>query len=222
MQRTKNWQVLKFGFVSLAIAGLSACPTVRQRALSNQAPAPAIPVAQTAIAPSEVRPAEPQAVSFEVCADLPDWQRPDMDTQKSTLTENPRYGGELEAEPLKSLFDKFWNESIITFTTYGLSARMEPVNMSGLWTVIDDIGTCYEGDRAEAINQQQWAEVWLIGHRVVSVDRFEDQYQLTVEPTARGFQAVHFERFETDETLPMIVVEAGGEAIAYASGDWSE
>ena len=219
MYKIKTWHAVQLGMVS-AIIGLSGCPQGRQPALSNQAPTSAIPVAQTAIAPAPKVDLEPQTVNFQVCSNLPDWERPDLETQTEALTSNPRYSEGLDVEPLQSLAAKFWNESIITFTTYGLSARTEPVYLSGVWTAIDAMDPCYEGDRPEAINQGQLGEIWLIGHRIVTIEWSVDHYQVVVEPTQKGLQAIQFARLETNEMLPIIVVEADGTEITVASGDW--
>lgn len=219
MHKIKTWHTIQLGIIS-TIIGLSGCPQGRQSALSNQTPPSAIPIAQTAIAPGSPINTESQPVSFEVCSNLPDWERPDLDAQTETLTSNPRYSDSLDVEPLQSLSEKFWHESIITFTTYGLSARTEPVNLSGVWTVIDAMDPCYEGDRPEAINQGQLGEIWLIGHRIITIEWLGDQYKVVVEPTQKGLQAIQFDRLEASETLPITVVEADGTEVTVASGDW--
>ncbi|MEL7315070.1 MAG: hypothetical protein AAFN08_08975 [Cyanobacteria bacterium J06559_3] len=220
MYKIKTWHAIQLGMIS-TIVGLSGCPQGRQSALSNQTPpSPAIPVAQSAIAPAPAIDTASQTVNFEVCSDLPDWERPDLDTQTETLTSNPRYSDSLDVEPLQGLAEKFWNESIITFTTYGLSARTEPINLSGVWTAIDAMEPCYQGDRPEAINQGQLGEIWLIGHRIIAIEWSGDQYQVVVEPTQKGLQAIQFDRLETNETLPIVVVETDGTEVTVASGDW--
>lgn len=212
---------MKLGVMGIAILGLSGCPEAPPAILSNQASSSTIPVSQTAIAPMPGAETETQVVSFDVCSDLPDWERPDPDIQRTTLTSNPRYSnGLLDEEPLHSLSEKFWNESIITFTTYGLSARTEPIYLSGIWTAVEALDPCYEGDRPEAINQGQLAEVWLIGHRVVTIEWSGDQYQIVVEPTQQGLQSIQFQRLEANETLPIVVIETNGAEVAFASGDW--
>lgn len=220
MHKTRTWHRFQLVILGLVTLSLSGCPQAQHAAFSNQATSPVMPVSQAAIAPSTLVETEHQVVAFDVCSNIPDWERPDWATQMATLESNPRYSGGLDEEPLQSLSEKFWNESVITFTTYGLSARTEPIYFSGVWTAIEAMDTCYEGDRPDAINQGQLAEVWLIGHRIVSIEWSGDQYQITVEPTSQGLQSVQFERLEALETLPIMVVETDGTEVAFASGDW--
>ena len=219
MYKTITRRTVRLSVMGLAAFSLSGCPGVQPSSLSSQGSS-VIPVSQAAVTSPSVVDAEPKAVSFEVCSHLPDWERPDWDTQMATLESNPRYRGALNEEPLKSLSEKFWTESVITFTTYGLSARTEPIFFSGIWTAIDAMDTCYQGDRPDAINQGQLAEMWLIGHRIVSIEWSGDHYQITVEPTPQGLQSVQFERLENQETLPILIVETDGTEVAFASGDW--
>jgi hypothetical protein len=187
---------------------------------SQSADSKVIPVVQSessAIALAEI---PPQAVEFEVCSSLPDWQRPELAGQLAELNNNPRYGEALQEAPLQELFDKFWHESVITFTTYGLSARTEPIYLSGVWTAIAAMDACYEGERPEAINQGQLAEMWLFGHQITDMVWTGTEYQVTVESSAQGLQFVQFERFESAETLPLVVIEANGDKLTVASGDW--
>jgi len=219
MQRRKYWQELRLGVLGWGLVGLSGC---LQTAPSEPpvATPQTIPIAQTEPAPTALANPEPRSVSFHVCGNITDWERPDWEEQTAELASNPRYADGLETEPLKSLFDKFWTESVITFTTYGLSARVEPIYLSGVWTVIDAMDACYSGDRPDAIVQGEMAEMWLIGHRVVDMTWSGDQYQVTVEPTVQGLQFVQFERLETSNTLPIVVLAVDGTEVTVASGDW--
>jgi hypothetical protein len=220
MRKTPIWPILKLGAWGLGVLALGGCPDSSQTLLSQASDANVIPVVQsksTAIALAEM---PPQSVEFEVCSHLPEWQRPDLEGQLAELANNPRYGEALNEEPLKELFDKFWQESVITFTTYGLSARTEPIYLSGVWTAIAEMDACYQGDRPEAINQGQLAEMWLIGHQVTDMVWTGTEYQVMVESSSQGLQFVQFERFESADTLPVVVIEANGEEITVASGDW--
>ncbi|HEY9888068.1 MAG TPA: hypothetical protein V6D02_06680 [Candidatus Obscuribacterales bacterium] len=220
MQRKFSWQNISLGIVGVGITGLLGCP---QLVAGNSAPASdpeAVTVIQANAPETAIADFTPRTVAFEVCGEIPDWQRPTLADQTRTLTQNPRYGSALEEEPLKSLFDKFWQESIITFTTYGLSARTEPIELSGIGTGIDAMEACYGGDRPEAINQGTLGEVWLMGHRMVAMTWTGTEYLVTVENTDAGLQFVQFERFEAATSLPLIVVASDGREVAVASGDW--
>lgn len=175
---------------------------------------------QSIAVPNPIADIGSQPVRFEVCGNLPDWERPDLRTQEIELANNPRYNNGLDEEPLKSLFDKFWTKSIITFTSYGLSARIEPIYLSGIWTAINAMEACYEGDRPNAINVGHLAEMWLIKYQVISMDWTGDHYAVTVEPTSRGLQFIQFERFEENDFLPLLVTKEDGMEVMTIPGDW--
>lgn len=164
--------------------------------------------------------AAPQAIAFEVCSHLPDWERPSWDTQTAELSNNPRYGNEVQSEPLSSLFEQFWNGSAIAFTTYGLSARMEPTYLSGAWTAMDAMEQCYGGGKPDAINQGQMAELWLMGHVVQDLQWSGDRYEISLEPTSAGLQVVQFERLEAHDALPIVGLAPDGTEIPVVRGDW--
>jgi len=222
MQRMNAWSTVGRILVMLGAVGLSGCPQVPPLAATQSAPEAAIPVKQNAATDTAIADYPPAVVSYEVCGEIADWERLSLAEQTSALMENPRYGAELETEPLQELFEKFWNESLITFTTYGLSARTEPVELSGVWTGIDAMSACYEGDRPTAINAGELAEMWLIGYQVVDFVWTGDRYQITVEPTTTGLRFIQFERLEAEAALPLVVLETNGAELTVASGDWSE
>lgn len=161
-----------------------------------------------------------QSVPFEVCANLPAWERSPEAVHFKELQAMPRYGSALNDEPLKSLLKEFWGHQVISFTTYGLSARTEPLYFSGVWTALEESDSCYNGDQPEQINAGSLAEVWLINHRLVDLHWADGHYTLTVEPTDRGLQVVQFSRQETAPTLALNVVTPEGRAIEPFSGDW--
>ncbi|MGD1941292.1 MAG: hypothetical protein ACFB0G_08255 [Leptolyngbyaceae cyanobacterium] len=214
------WQRLSLGALSLGTLGLLGCPAGSQLSLSQSPDPTMMPVVQSEGTETAIAEQPPQPVEFAVCGEIPDWERLSLAEQTAALTQQPRYGEAITSEPLKSLFDKFWQQSVISFTTYGLSARTEPIYLSGVWTGIDAMENCYEGDRPEAINQGELAELWLIGHQVVDITWADEAYQVTVDTTTTGLQFVQFDRLETGETLPLVVIESDGGQVAVASGDW--
>lgn len=160
------------------------------------------------------------ALPVEVCLDLPDWQRPSQQTQQKHLQTMPQYGAALLSEPLLSVAKDWWSHEIFSFTTYGLSARTDPLYLSGLWTVVDQTWPCYEGNQPESINRGNLAEVWLMHHRLVEVQWQQDQYVMTVEPAESGLQLVQFPRQEQQASLPLTLVTITGENLSVMSGDW--
>lgn len=160
------------------------------------------------------------ALPVDVCLDLPDWQRPSTQTQQKHLRTVAQYGAALQSEPLLSVAKDWWSHEVFSFTTYGLSARTDPLYLSGLWTVVDQTWACYEGTQPEAINQGQVAEVWLMHHRLVGVQWQQDQYVMTVEPAETGLQLVQFPRQEQGPSLPITLMTLAGDTLAVMSGDW--
>ncbi len=214
-----SWPTVGTLGLILSSLGLAGCPLSRSLADAVPSVQEAIPLAQPTSTETAIANSPPQTVPHEICGAMPDWERLSLEDQTAALMANPRYGEALETEPLKSLFEKFWNESLITFTTYGLSARTEPVYLSGVWTEIDAMSACYEGDRPAAINAGTLAEMWLIGYQIVEFVWTGETYQVTVEPTT-GLRFIQFERLEDEDTLSMVVLESDGDPLTVASGDW--
>ena len=160
------------------------------------------------------------AISYEVCADVESWQRPSEAAQAKRLSENARYGEALQTSSLKVASDQFWDHSVVSFTTYGLSARMEPENLSGVWTAADEMTSCYAPEDAAAINAGGLAETWLLNHRISGLEWTGDRYLMTVEPAPSGLQVVHFDRADELAQLPLDVVNTDGQMVSVMSGDW--
>lgn len=222
MQTMISWSKIGLTLLALGTLGLSGCPQSASLGDAQPSAEMAIPVRQTKSLDTAIADYPPTSVSYEVCGELPNWERLSLAEQTAALRENPRYGADLATAPLKGLFEKFWHESLITFTTYGLSARTEPVYLSGVWTGIEAMSACYEGDRPAAINAGELAEMWLIGYRLVDIVWTGERYEVTVEPTSTGLRFIQFERVEAQEALPVAVIHPNGEELAVASGDWAE
>ncbi|MEM8505477.1 MAG: hypothetical protein AAF716_20280 [Cyanobacteria bacterium P01_D01_bin.1] len=180
----------------------------------------------TADTSSEALSAETTDVEFEICAAVDSWQRPSDAEQAKQLGEDSRYATALDSDDsensLKMASSQFWDHQVISFTTYGLSARMEPVNLSGLWTVEDQLLGCYEPEATMAINEGDRAEAWLLNQQITSLEWDGTSYVMTVEPSSTGMQVVQFNRMDSSASLPLTVVTDSGLAIEVASGDWQE
>ncbi|MEM6837918.1 MAG: hypothetical protein AAF609_13800 [Cyanobacteria bacterium P01_C01_bin.120] len=224
MQRFFSWSKVGWAVFVSGTMSLGGCPAtvpLSDAQMTRESTMPStIPASQTESAEAAIANFPPQAVAYEICGDLAHWQRSSLAEQTTALAENPRYGASLTADPLSSLFDKFWQESLITFTTYGLSARTEPIYLSGVWTGIEAMSACYEGDRPAAINAGELGEIWLIGYEIVDFSWTGEAYQLTVEPRPAGLKFVQFERLESGEQLPILVQALDGRELTVASGDW--
>ena len=167
---------------------------------------------------------ELEAVAFEVCAAVDTWQRPSQSEQAKRLSQDTRYAEALNTNslesPIKAASSQFWDHSIISFTTYGLSARMEPVNLAGLWSVEEQLWDCYDPEVTVAINEGDRAETWLLNQKITSLQWDGSFYVMTVEPVSVGMQVVQFERVDSLETLPLTAVSASGQPIEVMSGNW--
>ena len=162
-----------------------------------------------------------QTISYSICSDLQAWQRPTTQEQQHKLATDPRYEEALEEEPLKAMSQTFWQHEILSFSTYALSARVEPMNFAGLWSVADQVWeACYTAETGEQISQGELAEAWLINHRVVGIEWQNDQYEITVQPASSGLQVVQFERLDSESELSLSVVRTNGQPVEVVSGDW--
>ncbi|MGF1566619.1 MAG: hypothetical protein ACFCVD_00850 [Nodosilinea sp.] len=211
---------LATGSLGALIIGLTS-PTWGQLARSQPSTQPAASpsptLAQSRTTATEETPVE---LAAEVCVSLPDWQRPSEQDQAKQLGAMSRYGSALADEPLLSAAKNWWSHEAFAFTTYGLSARTDPLYLSGVWTAMDSIWDCYAGDQPERINNGDLAEVWLINHSLVGVQWQDDHYLLAVEPSATGLQIVQFQRQEQDSSLPISLVTTVGHPLAIMAGDW--
>jgi hypothetical protein len=190
-----------------AWAGVTASPsldlTAQGSALDSVAIAPDPP---SLLAQPEALPAP---LAYTVCSESLTWTRPTVEEQSRHLNADPRYRHGVPGELAQAWVRSFWEKDVISFTTYGLSARQEPIYFSGLWSLLEQQPVweqCYDADRISQINSGQLAELWLIGHRVRSVQWVDNRYVVTVEPTAQGVQFVQFPRRETLTTLPLQVM----------------
>lgn len=171
-----------------------------------------------------IQEASGDAVAFETCAVVEDWQRPSAEEQAKQLAKDARY--DIAASNIasnsseKAVSTQFWDQPVVSFTTYGLSARMEPTNWTGLWTVDSEMQNCYTPETTAAINEGDRAEAWLVNHRIESLVWTGDRYVMTVAPTATGAQVVQFERSDELASLPLDVVNESGEVVEVVSGDW--
>ncbi len=162
-----------------------------------------------------------ETAEFLVCSEVTDWQRPSQEQQQKQLISDERYGALLEDKDFQQFAAQFWQHDVLSFTTYGLSARMEPVNLSGLQSVADDVWTnCYSQDEGNAINAGTLAEAWLMHYRVVELQWQNNHYVMVVEPSNQGMQVVQFARHESEAALPLTVITPQGTVVDHYTADW--
>ena len=181
-----------------------------------------IKAVSTSVRTADAVEAQPAATEdFLICSEAADWQRPSPTQQQKQLASDERYNSLLEDKDFQQLADQFWHHDILSFTTYGLSARMEPVNLSGLWSVSETVwANCYTQDEGNAINEGSLAEAWVMHHRVVELRWENERYVMVVTPQPQGMQVVQFARHEAEAELPLEVITPQGVAIEHRSGDW--
>lgn len=173
-----------------------------------------------AVSPPELSPAGNQTTYYDVCANLPDWQRPDETVHIDQLGTMPRFGEAIQNEPYRELLAQFRSYRILSFTTYGLSARFEPIYLTGLGSTIEAMDSCYEDEQPGQINRGVLAEVWLFGYEPVQLGWHDERYILTVNPIDEGFQVIQFRRLENFSQLPLTTQTIDGRPILVHSGDW--
>lgn len=161
-------------------------------------------------------------VSYSVCSESLTWTRPTADEQHKALQANPRYSS-LPSESTQPWQQSFWEKDVIAFTTYGLSARQEPIYFSGLWSLLEQQPVweqCYDAEKIAQLNSGEIAELWLIGYQVKSMQWVGGRYLLTVEPTDAGAQFVQFPRREAFVTLPLQIVTEDNNPLEFVSADY--
>ncbi|PSB31903.1 hypothetical protein [Stenomitos frigidus] len=158
-------------------------------------------------------------VPFEVCGEAQTWVRPTKAEQAKKLQSLPRYAGDLANQPLQGVAQRFWQQKIFSFTQYGLSLRMEPIYLSGLWSVQDTLWKCYNADNVTQINTGKTAEVWVLSHRVTRIRWTGEQYVMVVQPAQAGVQFIQFPRRESRSALPLKVVTEMGAKLTVVAGN---
>ena len=158
-------------------------------------------------------------IPFKVCGEAQNWVRPTQADQVKKLQSLPRYSSELSGQPIKGLAQQFWRQEVFSFTQYGLSLRMEPIYLSGLWTVQDTLWKCYNADNVTQINAGKTAEVWVLSHRVTRLQWTGQQYVMVVQPAHTGVQFIQFPRRESRSSLPLKVVTETGTKLSVVAGN---
>ncbi|MBX2863730.1 MAG: hypothetical protein KTR27_09245 [Leptolyngbyaceae cyanobacterium MAG.088] len=180
-----------------------------------------INVADAVVTQSPTSTAALPTTDFLVCGEATDWQRPSRDQQQKQLASDERYAPLVQDKDFQQFADQFWQHDVLSFTTYGLSARMEPINLSGLQSVADNIWTnCYSHEEGNDINAGNLAEAWLMHHQVVDLQWQDDRYVMVVEPSNQGMQVVQFARHDSEVLLPLTVVTPDGNVVAHYAADW--
>lgn len=147
-------------------------------------------------------------ISFNICSASKTWVRPTEAAQIKQLHSQPRYAN-------VSTTSEYWRNNVFLFTRYGLSGLLEPIYLSGLWTLDSNtIMKCYKPEGiTEKINSDQLAEAWLLQQRIKKIEWQGDRYVMVVEPTQTGVQFVQFPRAERQSSFTLKVLNENGQEL---------
>ena len=156
-----------------------------------------------------------KAIVFEVCSTSPAWVRPAIEAQTQQIQSTGRYPDAKTDREIQKIIKQFWTRNVILFANYGISARVDPIYLSGLWTIpntIDRISNkCYDSkQRIADLNSGKTAEVWLLLHKVRSVRWLDNRYVMVVQPARQGVQFIQFVRVEQQPTPSLQVISEDG------------
>lgn len=156
-------------------------------------------------------------VVFEVCSASPAWVRPTTKAQMQHIQSTRRYSDAKSDRDIQNLIQQFWTRNVILFGSYGISARVEPIYLSGLWTIpntFDSISNkCYSSmQQIVELNSGKKAEVWLLLHKVRSMKWLDSRYVMVVQTAKQGVQFIQFARVE-QQAIPslQVITEDGRE-----------
>lgn len=222
LANNRSFQIFKWVGLALSLVGVVACSeAIDLGQISHSASSV---VSEASIPPGDATThllsQTAEALVFTLCFESATWRRPSVENQLAQLEAMPRYGSAIYQEPLKSVFDGFVAYEVVSFTSYGLSARLEPLYFSGLGTVEADVLGCYDGNQPEAINNGETLELWVMNHRVEAIGWTGDRYRVTASPTDGGMQVIFVPRREQSLSPLIEVVTPEQVLIPSTSGDW--
>jgi hypothetical protein len=156
-----------------------------------------------------------KAIAFEVCSSFPTWVRPASNAQMQQLQSTGRYPDAKTDREIQNIIEQFWTRNAIVFGGYGISARVDPIYLSGLWTIPNTLdlisNKCYLSKQQIAdLNSGKTAEVWLLLHKVRSVKWFENRYVMVVQPVRQGAQFIQFTRVDRQPIPALQVITEDG------------
>lgn len=127
---------------------------------------------------------------FDVCFESRNWVRP-SDAQQAAALRDRRYVRG-DGSPV-SLAHYCWTHNFFVFGD--ASATLENVfrRLTGLWTAVPAANQC-DDTAMGRLRLGTGAELWLLFHRVVSVEARGSEFDVSVQPTTTGFQIVNVTR----------------------------
>jgi hypothetical protein len=140
-----------------------------------------------------------EEIPFTVCKESSTWTRPTANVQ-AKIWNDSRYAG-LKPETLWE-----WNHDFIMVPSDSASIPYHMANTSGLWTEGVFSPAC-TNDRKNT----DWIAVWVLLHRVRSVEIVGSTYTIRADPAAKGFQSILIKRVSPVATIRF--VDANGKVI---------
>lgn len=141
---------------------------------------------------------------FTVCQSVEDWVRPTEAEQMTEIWSIPRY----QNVPIENLRETFQQNF---YRYHGGASELSMWGAMGLWNTENNVRCGTVGHRA--ILDGEVIELWVVNHRVQSVQRTSNVYTVTVAP-ADGYQIVQIlgigrplEKTEADPTVIRFVAE---------------
>jgi len=157
-----------------------------------------------------------EAVSFVICRQSDNWGRP-SEQEQTEVWQEPRYGFDPNNLPKNIEYD--WTHDFLMYYGGGESVEYDMVHMTGIWSATDARWLCDNQWRKSVLHnvaaedEEIWAEVWVLLHRVVEIKRLDRYYVIIVQPEQRGFQWVDFPRPPGPGGLTLSFVTSKGDEI---------
>lgn len=161
------------------------------------------------------QPLAAESVPFEVCIQANTWLRPSPEVQ-AKVWDDPRY-----KSFAREAYE--WTHDFFVFSDpQSTSVHGEFSKLSGVWTALpwqvadvlrydDNAIAAWTATHEQAVDKcpsprsgYEWIEVWSLFHRVRQVQRDNNTYTVTVEPTVAGFQMIYIRRLDRSAVLRFV------------------
>jgi hypothetical protein len=149
---------------------------------------PLAALAASACGTGEGEPGPGQEVPFTVCSSSKTWTRPSEEEQAKEIWARARYAGRDTDELRDQLHENFF------FWHGGNSELFDSWPLHGLWSA-SDAEDNEEGQLIESGDVFLEKVIWLylLSYEAKEVRLFDNTYEITVEKTPAGFQAIAFD-----------------------------
>lgn len=146
----------------------------------------ALALVTPAVACSGGDPSGGTTVNLVVCARSENWVRPSVEQERAEIWSLPRHQGKDEAR-LREVLE----ETQVFVWLGGNSELGDRSALTGIWTA-DDLQTLGDCGEPNDASRGVWEHLYLLNYRAVDLDILSSTFELTVEPTDRGYEHVAF------------------------------